>query len=681
MHKNNNNIYNELICINDEKLLNIEDKIFPFSTDKQYNYASIIINSENILPKININLSKLQLFFKDFIKNDKNTLILEGEIAIINSFFTSLTSNIDLNKAGPLFEQSRIYYLYHLMSNFLFYILLNPNFNTTKIISQNYYQFFSNYQLIKNSATLYLNKINEIENTNLLINNELIDEYYEIINYKKPFEDIVAKFNILISNIYQSIFSSGVDEEEKIIIFLEKILFVFNICHSINEKYNIIDYKCFYNEYISKNINFDFEFRIFLNNDKIIKEKNKNKKFTFFNYIWLFVPSAKYQIINLFNATKQIQQIKGNIDILSELDKYSNIRELLKANNYVVRFNINRDNIIEETLRIITKVQDKLKYPLSIKFLGEEAEDEGGVKKEFFMLIIREIFNANFGMFTYNEKTRLFWFNCNCFESTIQYELIGTIIGLALFNGVILDIKFPKALYKKLLGIKPCLNDLKEYDPELYNNLNYLLNTDDKNLKDNLDSNFTALIDKFGEKVFVPLKPNGENIMIDYENKNEYVELYVNWFFNESIREYYNAFEKGFYIVFDKELSKILSPEELELIICGTRNLDFLELQKGVKYEGYNKESITIKYLWEILMKFNEEEKKKFLIFVTGCDKAPIDGLAMLPFVIGRNYNVNDLPSSHTCFNHLILPDYQNKELMEKKIRIAISYSEGFGLK
>ena len=361
------------------------------------------------------------------------------------------------------------------------------------------------------------------------------------------------------------------------------------------------------------------------------------------------------------------------------LDKYPNIHALLKAKNFVLRFNINRDNILEETLSIIIKRQDKLKYPLKIKFIGEEAEDEGGVRKEFFMLIIRKIFNVNFGMFTYNEKTKLFWFNCNCFESTIQYQLIGTILGLALFNGVILDIKFPIALYKKLLGIKPCLNDLKEYEPELYNNLNFLLNTDDKNLKENLDSNFTALIDKFGEKVSVPLKPNGENIMIDYENKNEYVELYVNWFFNESIKEYYNAFEKGFYIVFDKELSKILSPEELELIICGEQNLDFMELQKGVKYEGYNKESITIKYLWEILMKFNEEEKKKFLIFVTGCDKAPIDGLAMLPFVIGRNANVNDLPKSHTCFNNLILPDYQNKELMEKKIRIAINYSEGFG--
>ena len=119
----------------------------------------------------------------------------------------------------------------------------------------------------------------------------------------------------------------------------------------------------------------------------------------------------------------------------------------------------------------------------------------------------------------------------------------------------------------------------------------------------------------------------------------------------------------------------------MELIICGTKNLDFNELKKSVKYEGYNEDSITIKYFWEILLELNEEEKKKFLFFVTGCDRAPIDGLGSLPFAITRNANINELPSSHTCFNHLILPDYQNKENMKIKIQTAINYSEGFGLK
>jgi hypothetical protein len=284
-------------------------------------------------------------------------------------------------------------------------------------------------------------------------------------------------------------------------------------------------------------------------------------------------------------------------------------------------------------------------------------------------------------MFTYNEKTRLFWFNINNFEETIKYELIGIIVGLALYNQVILDINFPHAIYKKLLGINPTLEDLKQYDPELYNNLNFLINTNDKNLKDNLDTNFTITLNKFGETITIPLKKNGENIMISYENKNEYVRLYINWFFNVSINDYYSSFEKGFYSIVDRQLLKILSPQELELIICGTQKLDFSELQKSVRYECYNRDSITIKYFWEILNEFTEEEKNKFLLFVTGCNRAPIGGLSSLPFIISRNGNKNELPSSHTCFNHLVLPDYMDKELMKMKIKTALNYYEGFGFK
>ena len=73
-------------------------------------------------------------------------------------------------------------------------------------------------------------------------------------------------------------------------------------------------------------------------------------------------------------------------------------------------------------------------------------------------------------------------------------------------------------------------------------------------------------------------------------------------------------------------MSKILTPDELELIICGTQFLDFNELKRACQYEEYDKDSETIKYFWKILLTFNEEEKKKFLSFVTGCDRAPIDG-------------------------------------------------------
>jgi len=654
------------------------------------------------LPKLNINLSSLKKYLKDININQNNEQNIYDEILLINEFYSKLTSNINLDKPSSIKDESIIYYLFHLMNYILLYALLNPDFIIDKSKTEMCLQFFDNYYSIKIAAELYINKI-KIKDSNYLLtnNNELIDEYYELTNYKEEFEEIVKRSNNLLTVILNSIGYPNNDEktediiiDEKMIHLFEKFILVFNIFHSVNEKYNIIDYKCFYNENLSKNLNLEREFQIFLKNENILKERenisedsenNENDKkleFTLLSYIWLFDPSAKYEIINLFNEDKQIKQVSNiNYNGLSEFEQFVYLGILLNSRDIFFKLKINRENLIEDTLNEISKYYDKLQYPLKVEFLGEEAEDEGGVRKEFFMLVTRKLFDVNYGMFIYNKKTRLFWFNINSFESNIKFELIGIILGLALFNGIILDIKFPMAIYKKLLGIEPGLNDLKECDPELYNSLNFLINTDDKNLKDSLDTTFTISIDKFGEKITIPLKPNGENIMIDFENKNEYVDLYINWFFNESIKEFYNSFEKGFYKVFDKKLSKILSPQELELIICGTQKLDYNELQKSVRYEGYTSDSITIKYFWEILMEFNEEEKKKFLFFVTGCDRAPIDGLGSLPFAISRNANINELPSSHTCFNHLILPDYQNKEFMKIKIQTAINYSEGFGLK
>lgn len=215
-------------------------------------------------------------------------------------------------------------------------------------------------------------------------------------------------------------------------------------------------------------------------------------------------------------------------------------------------------------------------------------------------------------MFNYNPKTRLYWFNHYTFEPKIKYELIGIIFGLAIYNNIILDVKFPITVFRKLLGLKPTLEDMKECDPELYKNLKFLRETKDENLKDDLDSDFTVVDDKFGEKIVINLKPNGDKIPVDIKNKDEYVDLYLDWYFNQSIKEVFNSFEKGFYRVFNRDLCKILSPEELELIICGTQTLDFNELKRVCKYEEYTKDSETIKQFWEVLLEFNEEEKRNF---------------------------------------------------------------------
>lgn len=68
-------------------------------------------------------------------------------------------------------------------------------------------------------------------------------------------------------------------------------------------------------------------------------------------------------------------------------------------------------------------------------------------------------------MFTFNKDTRLFWFNKDSLETMAQFTLIGIVLGLAIYNSCILDIKFPPVVFKKLLGKKATFEDLKQSHP------------------------------------------------------------------------------------------------------------------------------------------------------------------------------------------------------------------------
>ena len=72
--------------------------------------------------------------------------------------------------------------------------------------------------------------------------------------------------------------------------------------------------------------------------------------------------------------------------------------------------------------------------------------------KEFFQILIHNLFNENYGMFIYRQQTRTFWFNMLAQGLEPEFELVGIVIGLAVYNQCILDVHFPLVVYKKLLG-------------------------------------------------------------------------------------------------------------------------------------------------------------------------------------------------------------------------------------
>jgi len=253
---------------------------------------------------------------------------------------------------------------------------------------------------------------------------------------------------------------------------------------------------------------------------------------------------------------------------------------------------------------------------------------------------------------------------------------------LAIYNSVILDIQFPDVVYKKLMQHKSTLADLKEQNPGLWKGLKALLEFKG-DVQETFLRTFTVSYETmFGETKTVELKKDGAKIPLTNENRKEYVDLYVAWELEISIAKQFKAFSTGFDSVTGGEGLKLFRWEELELLICGSPELDFHALQQVTQYEEpYNADHRLIKDFWEIVHDMKLEDKKKLLFFATGSDRVPIKGLGNLSFAITRSGPDSlQLPTSHTCFNHLLLPEYSSKDKLRKSLELAIRHSRGFGL-
>lgn len=234
------------------------------------------------------------------------------------------------------------------------------------------------------------------------------------------------------------------------------------------------------------------------------------------NNPFIFDVKAKTRLLQTDQA---IQMHRAIMQATHNLHFYLFSNEPTDGSEFVV-FNVTRENIVEDTIREICMHNAKdLKKPLKVKFFGEEAEDAGGVKKEFFMLLIKQLLDQKYGMFKESDDSRLIWFSEHSFEDEEMYKLIGTICGLAIYNFIIINLPFPLALYKKLLKEKVDLNDLLELSPALGNSMKNILDYDGDDMEAVFDLTFEVSREVFGQIETVQLKPNGDKIYVNQENK------------------------------------------------------------------------------------------------------------------------------------------------------------------
>ncbi|NXI40742.1 HERC4 ligase, partial [Galbula dea] len=141
--------------------------------------------------------------------------------------------------------------------------------------------------------------------------------------------------------------------------------------------------------------------------------------------------------------------------------------------------------------------------------------------------------------------------------------------------------------------------------------------------------------------------------------RKEFVELYVNYVFSESIQKQFEDFMQGFLRGCPTKNWKMFLPGELQLLLQGHTKFDWHLLEKKVKYTGYNKLDPTIRKFWTVFHKLPEERKKMFLAFLSGSDQISAYKLECFPFSIEDPQVENPdetYLAANTCSCILFLP-------------------------
>jgi hypothetical protein len=349
----------------------VEELLLSFDRDETvyrsvlppFSFSSETAEAQHQPLPINLDVSKLKEYY-----NKNNDLCLE--LANINKYFRDIKLEKVVNDEHAKRLKVWLFYIY---SKFLIFLSLDHNICYNMLYDKDYIIFFKNFFEVKLDG--YLNAFAELKN--------LKSEFLSIINNYQNF------LTLLLFNIGES----EVRTEDSLLV-LFNFMNIFQIFYEINDKYSIVSYKEFYNESVNTNLNIKEECKAFF---RLLRKNEVDKHFSIIKYHWLFDAAAKSDILRIYNFGQQRAEIMNSIgDIMEGLNLFN------PMGMYLV-MEIRRNNLIEDTLNFISNPELNFKKQLRIKFVGEQGIDEGGVKKEFFMLLTRQLFDPAYGMFTYNE--------------------------------------------------------------------------------------------------------------------------------------------------------------------------------------------------------------------------------------------------------------------------------------
>jgi HECT-domain (ubiquitin-transferase)/Amino-terminal Zinc-binding domain of ubiquitin ligase E3A len=248
-----------------------------------------------------------------------------------------------------------------------------------------------------------------------------------------------------------------------------------------------------------------------------------NKHVHLLSYSFLFEPQVLVSCFRAINYSKMssaaadARAVERDIKEIADSMRYprhsnTNLRISLMpymATNFVMT--VRRDNILEDAINQVWRRQRReLMRPLKVRMGMDEGEmgvDIGGIQQEFFRILLAQVLDPEYGMFTIDDRTRMTYFKPGAVEPLYKFEVVGVLMSLAIYNSITLPITFPLAFYRKLLGLKvKKVHHIADGWPELAKGLEQMLTWTEGDVSDVFSRTFEFSYEAFGKHVNINMK-------------------------------------------------------------------------------------------------------------------------------------------------------------------------------
>jgi len=316
-----------------------------------------------------------------------------------------------------------------------------------------------------------------------------------------------------------------------------------------------------------------------------------------------------------------------------------------------------------------------------VQFLGEGSIDVGGPYRESITNICSDLMSDATPLFIRSPNgrnsvglNREKWVvnpSSNTQLHLEMYESVGVLMGIALRTKAPLSLDLPSMVWKQLLTQKVDVSDLEAVDKLCVQALDQIQELKPDKFADLVTQKFTT---QLSDNTEVDVKKDGKSFPVTYENRKEFRDLSIERRLKEPELQI-KSIRKGLNAVVSVRNLSLFSWLDLEEMVCGNPTVDIEMLRRHTKFSSsLSASSPVVKFLFQALQSFNQEERQLFLRFVWGRNRLPAtDADWSQHFTINTlNADDNALPISHTCFFSLDLPPYSAYEILREKLRYAI---------